>query len=164
MIVWAAAVVLILAIGWSQWCASKKALYFAYGVNTNTASFKERVPSARCRSNATLEGHEFRWQQHAAILPKAGSIVHGVLWEIDEAELKGLDEYEFNYKRRTVQVTSNRSVSAETYFMIKEEKHEPGIDEYVQLVRQGYEEHGLPLDQLESSKGSSCTRPPSFPR
>ena len=162
MIVWAAALVLLLAIGWSQWSASKKALYFAYGFNTNSAKFKERVPSARYRSNAALEGYEFRWQEHATVVPKAGSIAHGVLWQIDRDDLKGLDEFEFNYERKTIKVVSNRTVSAETYFMIEREENEPGIDEYKQVVREGYEEHGVPLEQLESSE--SCTTHPSFPR
>ena len=155
MIVLVVALVIILAIGWSQWRASKKALYFAYGVNTNTASFKKRTPSARYRCNATLEGYEFRWQQHAAILPKEGSRVHGVLWEVDWSEMKDLDEYEANYTRETVYVTANRTLPAETYIMNVPESNDTDIEDYVRMVRQGYKEHGLPLEQLEKGIGAS---------
>ena len=160
MIFLIATLLLIVSIGWSQWRASKKILYFAYGVNTNKQTFKQRVPSARYRSTATLDGYEFRWKQHAAILPKAGSTVHGVVWEIDRADLKDLDDYEFNYRRETVQVCSNRTLNAEAYFMTIKESTADDIDDYVDMVRLGYKEHGLPLEQLESSSGS-CTNPPS---
>lgn len=150
MIVLVAVLILVFSIGWSQLQASKKALYFAYGVNTNTAAFKKRIPSARYLRNATLEGYEFRWKEHAAILPKAGSKVHGVLWEVGWAEMLELDRCEVHYTRETVQVETNRTLSAETYIMKVPETKETDLDEYVDMVRQGYEEHGLPSEQLEN--------------
>ena len=150
MIVSVAVLILVFSIGWSQLQASKKALYFAYGVNTNTASFKKRVPSARYLRNATLDGYEFRWQEHAAILPKAGSAIQGVLWEVGWAEMQELDRCEVHYTRKTVQVETNRTLSAETYIMNKKKTNETDLDKYVDMVRQGYQEHGLPSEQLEN--------------
>jgi gamma-glutamylcyclotransferase len=84
----------------------------------------------------------------ADLNPAKGKVVEGVLWEITEADLKGLDEYEGYpkvYVRRNVEVESSdgQKMQAFAYFMAKPGLYKAPSRRYLRLLVSGAEEHGL---------------------
>jgi hypothetical protein len=154
---WTLVVLLLLmaALGWPLWRDSKRSFYFGYGANTNTEYFLKRVPSASLCGRALLPEFEFRWNNYGNIVPKSGSQVEGVLWSILKTDFDTLDTIEENYFRRSERVFFHgRFVHAQIYFMNDvNKKLKPGekerLKDYVDLVRQGYKENGLSLEQLD---------------
>lgn len=76
-------------------------LYFAYGSNMLGRRMLARAPSARRVGLATLVDHELRWHKVSKdgsgkcdVEPAPGSVVHGVLYEIDAADKPALDAAE----------------------------------------------------------------------
>ncbi len=126
--------------------------YFAYGMNTNLAQMAMRCPNARSLGPARLPNHEFRFARHADILPTPGFVTHGVLWEITEDCLRSLDAlegYPNYYLRKTVTVIhQDQPVEVMTYYMTGNLPDEPPSDGYVAMLRDGYNENGVPERQI----------------
>jgi|LakMenEpi03Aug12_release.lakeMendotaPanAssembly.Ray.scaffolds.fasta_scaffold47100_8 gamma-glutamylcyclotransferase (GGCT)/AIG2-like uncharacterized protein YtfP len=130
-------------------------LYFAYGMNTNPQEMALRCPGARSLGHAQLVNHSFRFAQHADVEPCEGSYVDGVLWEINEDNLKALDNlegYPYYYNRVVATVMhESRAYHALVYRMQPgHEINEPTLG-YYRLITEGYRAHGVPIDQLENS-------------
>jgi gamma-glutamylcyclotransferase (GGCT)/AIG2-like uncharacterized protein YtfP len=117
---------------------------------------KRRCPSAKFVAAAKLRDYELNftgtstmWGGGVADLkPVKGRVVEGVLWEITEADLKPLDEYEGYprvYVRRNVEVETRdgRKMQAFAYFMVKPGMYKAPSRRYMQLLVSGAEEHGL---------------------
>lgn len=129
-------------------------MYFAYGHNTNTDEMKKRCPDARYIGVAVLKNFRFILKHYADIEPSDGDQTYGVLWSITTKELKALDHDEGlheHYNRIPVKVyMGDQDFRATAYIMDPGYNAEgPPDKKYVELVKQGYEEHDLPLDQLE---------------
>ena len=138
--------ILVVAVIWLE---TRSPLYFAYGANTNTRYFHERAPSAKIQSNAVLANYEAVMLEHMNVTPKEDSQVKGVLWTVSKKDLRELDKVEEDYDRIRVKVQNGkRTVWAEMYVMKRAEPKKPS-SEYVAMVRQGYEENGLPTKQIE---------------
>jgi len=62
----------------------------------NRASFQARCSSARFLGRAVLPGHRFRIARcgYATVTPEPEAVVHGLLWEISEADELELDGFE----------------------------------------------------------------------
>ena len=72
-------------------------LYFAYGSNMDTAAMRVRCPDARAVGPARLDGYQFvigidGW---GSVRPRAGAVVHGVLWRITPRDMAALHAYEW---------------------------------------------------------------------
>jgi|LSQX01.2.fsa_nt_gb gamma-glutamylcyclotransferase len=91
--------------------------YFAYGSNMNPQRMRERKINYTSRIAASLQGYSLKFNKvasrnpleegYANIVPEAKGVVEGVLYEIQEADLKNLDKYEGypdNYDRQKVKV------------------------------------------------------------
>jgi len=131
-------------------------LYFAYGSNMERVHLKRRCPRARFVAAAVLDDHELvfcgsarMWGGGiATVRETAGKRVEGVLWEISDAELKALDDYEGYpelYIRKEVQVrtAAGKTVTAFTYVMPNPGREAPPSKPYKRLMISGAEEHGL---------------------
>lgn len=132
-------------------------LYFAYGSNMNHARMAERCPGSRFVDAAALEGHKFVYDGNSHTLfgtvanivqRSKDDVVWGGLFEITEAHLAALDEYEEYpdvYRRKDVAVITMEGdlVSAMTYYKMPEEPSEPS-DEYREIVSRGAADCGLP--------------------
>ncbi len=130
-------------------------LYFAYGMNTNPREMSTRCPGARSLGRAQLINHSFRFAQHADVEPIKGSYVDGVLWEINEDDLRALDNlegYPYYYDRVVATVMhESRAYHALVYRMQPGQPiSEPTLG-YYNLVLEGYRAHGVPTEQLENS-------------
>jgi gamma-glutamylcyclotransferase (GGCT)/AIG2-like uncharacterized protein YtfP len=126
--------------------------YFAYGMNTNTAQMAARCPKAKSLGQATLMDHEFRFARHADIIPDPEFVTHGVLWEITpdcELSLDTLEGYPNYYLKKTVRVLhNNKSVECMTYYMAGDLVDEYPSDGYLEMLMEGYKEHGVDNRQL----------------
>jgi gamma-glutamylcyclotransferase (GGCT)/AIG2-like uncharacterized protein YtfP len=80
-----------------------KLLYFAYGSNMFEARFKQRVPSAKFFTTATLSGYQLSFAKRSmldgsgkcTITPSHSiDVVHGVVYKMDASERPLLDEAE----------------------------------------------------------------------
>ena len=130
-------------------------LYFAYGMNTNPREMATRCPTAKSLGRAQLVTHSFRFAQHADVELCEGSYVDGVLWDINEDNLKALDNlegYPYYYDRVVATVMhESRACHALVYRMQPGNEISEPTRGYYNLVLEGYCAHGVPVDQLENS-------------
>ena len=129
--------------------------YFAYGMNTNRDSMRYRCPGAICMGAATLLAHEFRFAHHADVVPNTDSTVDGVLWLIDTDHLASLDQlegYPWYYDRAILPVQyQGNIVMSECYRMQPDNPDDYPSQGYLDMLSEGYEEHGVPWDQIEAA-------------
>jgi len=127
-------------------------LYFAYGMNTNSQGMAHRCPAAVSFGRATLEGHRFRFSGPADVQVDRHSDVEGVLWDITEqclAALDALEGYPFYYNRKWARVWfEGQEIQALVYFMQPGNRNAPPSSGYFATVLEGYEEFGVPTQQL----------------
>lgn len=128
-------------------------LYFSYGMNTNKLQMSNRCPTAVSFGVAKLPGFEFRFAGHADIVPNRNSTVDGVLWNIDQNCLDSLDVlegYPFYYNRKQVTVEFNgQRKRAHVYFMNPGNPNDKPSDNYLNLVLEGYNQHGVSTQQID---------------
>jgi gamma-glutamylcyclotransferase (GGCT)/AIG2-like uncharacterized protein YtfP len=134
--------------------------YWAYGMNTNIAEMARRCPTAVCLGAAWINNYEFVFRTHADIVESPGSICYGVLWDITPADLKSLDAlegYPYYYNRFRVRVNlGDHFVYALTYQMTDQTYiQEPGSG-YLEMVREGYEQNGVPTGQIDQAINMVC--------
>jgi len=130
-------------------------LYFAYGHNTNTQVMLKRCPSAAYRGVGELEGFRVVLRHYCDIEQQHGSVVEGVLWQINLSDLRALDHDEglhVDYNRIPVEILTHTGwVRAMTYIMDPEHtqaEHQSPDSNYIESVSAGYSEHSLPLEQI----------------
>jgi gamma-glutamylcyclotransferase len=136
-------------------------LLFAYGSNVAASEMEAWCPEARFVGVARLPGHRLallrrsiRWGGGAVdILQAAGEEVWGVLYELPDSALDGLDAKEgegWAYRRTEVEVEHDgRRVAAEAYKVIETESEEvPATPEYRALLLRGARERGLPEEYV----------------
>lgn len=128
---------------------------FSYGMNTNKAQMAQRCPRARSLGRATLYGHEFRFSRHADIVENPDFVTHGVLWEITpecELSLDALEGFPDYYLKKMVCVFHNGiPVECMVYYMNNDYPDELPSDGYLEMLYQGYAEHGVSIEQITDS-------------
>lgn len=127
--------------------------YFAYGSNMSSTVMTARCPTARPLGPAMVEGWELcfrrpsrRWGGHAAdIRPAPAAVTWGVLWALGRQEWTVLDRYEAAYRRVSVEVRGPDGPEPAVTYVVDEP--EPGgapVSAYLEAMRDGAAEHGLP--------------------
>jgi len=141
---------LLAVLVWTRLRDSKRALYFAYGANTNIEYFKKRIPSAVYLGLGVLPHYDFKWEYSASLERDPENKVEGVLWELPVEDLSKLDTFEKNYTRLTESVMFNsRLVEAELYIRNDIERKPKNLKKYIRRVKKGYRENGLPMEQID---------------
>jgi len=127
-------------------------LYFAYGMNTNREGMSYRCPGAMSLGPARLLDHAFRFSGPADVVVEPGCYVDGVLWNITDECLRSLDQlegYPYYYLRAPLEVEFKGEVfKAITYFMVDGFEDALPSQGYLDMVLEGYCDHGVPVDQL----------------
>ncbi|HPE78433.1 MAG TPA: gamma-glutamylcyclotransferase [Gammaproteobacteria bacterium] len=132
--------------------------YFAYGSNMSSQRLRQRVPSARVVTVASLRGHRLAFHKSgrdgsakcdAAPSPHAGDLVFGVVYVIDRAHKAQLDTAEGlgkGYDERTVTLdcAGSTTMTAFTYCATLVDPDLKPFDWYHEHVLRGAREHGLP--------------------
>jgi gamma-glutamylcyclotransferase (GGCT)/AIG2-like uncharacterized protein YtfP len=135
--------------------------YFAYGMNTNLDQMAGRCPGAVSLGPAWIDDYEFVFRTHADIAKSPGSICRGVLWDITPKHLQALDAlegYPYYYTRFRVRVNlGDHFVYALTYQMNDQSLiQEPGSG-YLEMVREGYTQNGVPTNQIDHAINMVCS-------
>jgi len=126
--------------------------YFAYGMNTNLQSMRGRCPHAQSLGQAVLQNYQFEFKGCATVVPNFDSKVDGVLWEITDQCERSLDMLEgyphLYFKVNVMVVKDGLYVPAMTYMMPPELSLSYPSEHYLNMLDQGYIEHGISLRQL----------------
>lgn len=133
--------------------------YFAYGSNMVLEAMRERCPSARALEPAVLPDWRYRINNRgfATVVPEAGSVVHGLLWEIDaEAEValdlyEALDEGLYRKTHLTVH-RAGRPVTAMVYLATGSDLGRP-IPGYQEEILDAAKALGVPETYLQELAG-----------
>ena len=136
-------------------------LYFAYGSNIDLEQMARRCPAAQVVGPVTLENYElaFRGSGFATIVPKKGSVVHGLLWSTTPLCEQALDRYE-GYPRHytkepvSVRTADGAAVSAMVYIMAEPLCRQPALpsETYYGIIRRGFKENHLSVSSLEDAR------------
>jgi len=134
--------------------------YFGYGLNTNLDSMSGRCPTAECLGPAWIDDYEFVFRTHADISESPGGICYGVLWDISKSDLRALDRLEgfpYYYTRFRVRVNlGDRFVYAITYQMTDQSYLQHPGSSYLEMVREGYTQNGVPTEQIDRAINIIC--------
>jgi gamma-glutamylcyclotransferase (GGCT)/AIG2-like uncharacterized protein YtfP len=129
--------------------------YFSYGMNTNLTQMARRCPNAQSLGAAVLPGFRFEFKQFATVVPDYQTDSVGVVWEITEDCEDALDILEGFPKYYTKQMVTvlidGVPHTAMTYLMYPNEVLNLPSNSYYNLVADGYEDHGISLDQLDNA-------------
>ena len=120
-------------------------LYFAYGSNMSAARMKQRLGWEAPRRAATLKDFHLVFDQAgfndpswspANIRSGQGGLVEGIVYEVEEKDLKILDGYEKFYQRLEVKVMAaqQEKLDAVTYLSIKHQGEKPPTQEYLNFL------------------------------
>jgi gamma-glutamylcyclotransferase (GGCT)/AIG2-like uncharacterized protein YtfP len=137
-------------------------VYFAYGANLDVRRFRRRCPGGTVLGRARLPDYQLGFTRYsraekggvADIVPEPGAEVWGVLYEIDEACFRTLDEYEGApraYRREPVSVIDEAGAphDAVAYIANKTGAFAPSR-QYLALIARGARDHGLPDDYVRA--------------
>jgi hypothetical protein len=127
-------------------------IYAAYGSNLNHAQMSVRCPKAKFIGVGILRNHRLVFRRFCDIEPAEGYSVPVGLWKLTADCLAALDRYEgfpshYGRTRMPIATPNRKTVQAITYFMNYVGYELPGIN-YVEAVREGYVDCGLPFDRL----------------
>ena len=138
--------------------------YFAYGSNMSRALMRRHCPAAKAIGVGALRGCRFviTTDGYASIVPRAGGVVHGVLWRLTPRDLAALNAYESIgsglYFKMTLPVRmSGRRVAARVYVGRSRAAGRPKSG-YLDVVLEAAREWGLPENYVKSLARWSATR------
>lgn len=152
-------------------------LYFDYGSNMLTSRLRNRVPSASKINNAILPDYSLFYHKRSIdgsgkcnIKQTNGSLVHGIIFKIDENEKPDLDRAEglgSGYEETQIEVyVEDDPVKVFTY--VASESHMDSslhpYDWYKILVLEGAREHGLPEKYINAIEEVNTVRDPNQER
>lgn len=136
-----------------------KHYYFGYGANTSIKSMARRCPQSKSLGAAVLPGWRLRFAYHADIVQDSLSHTNGVLWSITDKCLESLDSFEGfpeYYTRKFLSVSQGDSrVESWVYVMTPGFYNQLPSDSYFNLLVEGYEEHGINLEQIYKAVNES---------
>jgi gamma-glutamylcyclotransferase len=127
--------------------------YFAYASNLSKKQMRERCPDSQPKFTAVLPNYKVvfaGWSRTqrggvASIKSSRGDKVHGAIYEVTEACLRQLDKHETGYARLNVTVfdEDNKPCPALTYIKSGQLEESPPSQEYLTVIRQGYQDWGI---------------------
>lgn len=140
-------------------------LYFAYGSNMLTQRLQARCPSARPCGTASVGGYRLSFDKlgedasgKARLMPAGrSSRVHGVLFEVDEADRLALDDaeglglhYTYHPDFALVRSEDGAEITAGTYLAVPATCRPDAVPFgwYHALVISGARQHGLPQNYI----------------
>lgn len=144
---------------------SDRTLYFAYGSNISQTQMEFRCPTAIPLETVSLQGYQLEFMTlhegtpgFGTILPKESGSVPGILWSLRESDEKALDRYEgypSTYVKVPVQVRDDNGEITEAMAYVMNPKRNPKLSTpsyyYYKIILDGYTEHGLDLQALDSA-------------
>jgi hypothetical protein len=130
-------------------------LYFAYGSNMNRPAMRRRCPGALAVGPAILEGYRFfvGLEGWGSVAPRAGAVVHGVLWRLTPRDIAALHAYELLHQG----LYEGRRVRAMIYLLRRRApgRPRPGYVEMIAAAARGWK---LPEPYVQSVERWSASR------
>lgn len=134
-------------------------LYFAYGSNMDAAQMAARCGGHELVAPAVLPGCRFVINSRgvATVVPREGSVVHGIVWSISRQDEASLDRYEGVkdgfYRKERIEVLLPDGDRAEVLVYIAAEKEEGRPrNGYLAGILRAAERNGLPDGYIEELK------------
>jgi len=133
-------------------------MYFAYGTNLDFERLKKRCPSVQKIAKAFLVDYQFIFNTRgvATVVPKKDSKVYGILFEIEDSEIKNLDKYEgvpklYAKQDKKVLLENGKTTDALLYIAI-ESKPGKSRERHLKIILESMIKEGFPSKYLESIK------------
>ena len=131
-------------------------LYAAYGSNLNLYQMSVRCLNAKTCGIGFIDDYKltFRSGGYANIEPSAGDRVPVLVWEINAGHEANLDRYEGYpdfYKKMDLPVDMDGETKTAMVYVMNDNmrgRYTYPTELYLDGVRQGYEENGLPTEYL----------------
>lgn len=127
--------------------------YFAYASNLSKKRLRTICPESQPKFTATLPNYALvfaGWSREwhggkATIKAMRGEKVRGAIYEVSDSCLKALDKHEVGYSRLAVTVfdEDNQPVPAVTYIMSGQIAEALPSQEYLAVIREGYQDWGI---------------------
>ena len=136
--------------------------YFAYGSNMSRARLEARIDRVRVVGPAVLEDHRHRFSKLGRDGTGKGNIeghararVWGVVYELDEAQLRRLAVFEGGYREDTLSVNlpSGEGVVTHSFRALEVVEGLAPSADYLGHYLQGMREHALPEHYVEAVLG-----------
>jgi gamma-glutamylcyclotransferase len=152
--------------------------YFAYGSNMSLARLRARTPSAISLGHHVLSEHQLRFHKRgmdgsakcdAFFTGQPQDCVHGVLFEIDDAEKPNLDRAEglgYGYDEKVIEVRSPEQVRKQacTYVATKIDETRVPFHWYKDHVLLGARAAQLPAEYVDAIENIETIEDPNAPR
>ena len=136
----------------------KKQLYIAYGSNINLEQMAFRCPHSKAVGTSEIKDYELEFRGVATIVPKKGSTVPVLIWELDERDLPALNRYE-GYPRLYRQEEMSFDFDGKQYegmaYLMNYGELSPPSQQYYNTILQGYKENGLDEKYLQTALENS---------
>jgi hypothetical protein len=152
-------------------------LYFAYGSNMSRPRIEKRIGNVRIELTATLPGHRLAFSKVGRdgsgkccfAKTSAGDRVHGVLFGIEDRQLRALDRAEglgrgYDRVRRPVLLDDGSRVEAVTYVATVLDPSLRPFSWYLQHVVYGAVDAGLPASYVAAIRGTETVGDPDRSR
>ena len=137
--------------------------YFAYGSNLSTRYLRDYCPSATFVMRAILPNFRVEFRRYStemrggisSIIEAPSELVHGVIFEVDVAEIEALDILEDVpqglYRRETFLVLDEASSwqRADLYRVVEPSGPYTPAKQYIELMIEGATEHGLETTYID---------------
>jgi len=134
--------------------------YLAYGMNTNIEQMMHRCPNAKDLGSVIVRNHRLKFKTFCDIERYNGSDMECVLWSITpkcETSLDRLEGYPDYYGKRNLTVWHNdKPIRAMIYYMTNVSKLDPPSKNYLNMVTEGYREHGIDVNQIIEALEEIC--------
>lgn len=124
--------------------------YFAYGSNMSRARIEARLGSVQDLGRARCPDREHRFSKlgrdgtgKGNIEAVAGALVWGVVYELDEAQLARLAEFEFGYRATQIELAAGMQIVT-SFVALKPVAGLAPTPEYLEHYVTGIREHGIP--------------------
>lgn len=124
--------------------------YFAYGSNLDVAAMRSRCMASRPLGLGTLHGFEFfiGASGYASVRPRAGAVVHGLVWALAPRDLPALDRYEAVgsalYRKTWLSIRFRGSVRPMLIYVVRLQQAGAPRPGYMELVLASADIAGLP--------------------
>lgn len=136
----------------------QKQLYIAYGSNINLEQMAYRCPHSKAVGTSVIKDYELEFRGYATIVPKTGSGVPVLIWELDESDITALNRYE-GYPRQYRQEKMTFELDGEKYegmaYLMNYGEISPPSRQYYDIILQGYRENGLDEGCLQTALENS---------
>lgn len=124
-------------------------------MNTNDDVMRHRCPDARLIGVGDLPQHRLCFRYHADVVIDCNTSTYGVVWCVSDRDLEQLDWAEGypNYYERKTALIAIDTLLTEAWVYVMKDRHplELPDDGYYALCKQGYQQHGVDLTQMETA-------------